>query len=277
MNLKNIKSLNDRDLLARTEEIAARERRLTVELLYHLREIDNRRVFCDLKCSSLLEYAVRFLKYSEDQACRRISAMRLMRDLPALAAESIGEKLESGELTVTNLGLAQSLFNHERIMGRDLTSEQKIEVIGRFCGLPKREAERIASEISPGFKATKSFTYESVPDLGLREKLRRVQGKFVHSHSHLSLPDLLHLLCDRELSAPARMKRDTREIFFRDGRKCSHCGSTYALQIDHIIPRAAGGTDAPENLRVLCRKCNQRAAIKFFGQDKMDKHLAGVK
>lgn len=272
MDLKNIRHLSDRDLLTRTEEIAARERRLTVELLNHLREIDNRRLFCDLKYSSLLEYAVRHLKYSEDQACRRISAMRLLRDMPALETESLSEKIESGDLTLTNLGLAQSLFNHERIMGRAPTVEQKLEIIERFCGRPTREAERIAAEISPGFKAAKPFTYESVPDAELREKLRRVQGRFAHMHPRLGLPELLHVLCDKELSAAPRMKSD---IFLRDGRKCSHCGSTYALQIDHRVPLAAGGTDAPENLRVLCRKCNQRAAIKFFGQNKMSKYLSG--
>ena len=30
------------------------------------------------------------------------------------------------------------------------------------------------------------------------------------------------------------------------------------LTIDHIRPRAAGGSDAPENLRVLCREQNSR-------------------
>lgn len=38
------------------------------------------------------------------------------------------------------------------------------------------------------------------------------------------------------------------------------CQSTYQLQIDHKIPIALGGTDASDNLRVLCRTHNLLAA-----------------
>jgi 5-methylcytosine-specific restriction protein A len=30
------------------------------------------------------------------------------------------------------------------------------------------------------------------------------------------------------------------------------------LTVDHIVPKAAGGTDSLSNLRVLCRGCNSR-------------------
>ncbi|NUM89448.1 MAG: HNH endonuclease, partial [Bdellovibrionales bacterium] len=51
--------------------------------------------------------------------------------------------------------------------------------------------------------------------------------------------------------------------------------SRYALEIDHRVPRAHGGTSTPENLRLLCRSCNQRAAIQAFGLRKMEPHLIG--
>lgn len=31
-----------------------------------------------------------------------------------------------------------------------------------------------------------------------------------------------------------------------------------APQVDHIIPHSLGGTDHPDNLRVICRQCNTR-------------------
>ncbi|NUM89738.1 MAG: HNH endonuclease [Bdellovibrionales bacterium] len=55
--------------------------------------------------------------------------------------------------------------------------------------------------------------------------------------------------------------------------KCENCHSVYALEIDHRIPRALGGTNNAPNLRLLCRSCNQRAAIQVFGLKKMEKHL----
>jgi hypothetical protein len=60
-----------------------------------------------------------------------------------------------------------------------------------------------------------------------------------------------------------------RDVFTRASRACENCGSTFALEIDHIHPKALGGSSEAENLRVLCRACNQRAAIQVFGVDKM--------
>jgi 5-methylcytosine-specific restriction protein A len=43
---------------------------------------------------------------------------------------------------------------------------------------------------------------------------------------------------------------------------CSFCGHTGSrdnpLSVDHIVPRAQGGTDDPSNLRVLCLTHNRR-------------------
>jgi len=46
----------------------------------------------------------------------------------------------------------------------------------------------------------------------------------------------------------------------RDGKIC---GSTYQLQIDHIFPKALGGSDDIHNLRILCRTHNNLMAEKF--------------
>ncbi|BEP14797.1 hypothetical protein acdb102_31080 [Acidothermaceae bacterium B102] len=39
---------------------------------------------------------------------------------------------------------------------------------------------------------------------------------------------------------------------------CSYCGKTTDLTGDHILPRAAGGTNDRANVSVLCRGCNGR-------------------
>ncbi|MEK7355435.1 MAG: HNH endonuclease signature motif containing protein [Bdellovibrionota bacterium] len=62
-------------------------------------------------------------------------------------------------------------------------------------------------------------------------------------------------------------------VFLRDGGACRNCSSTKFVQVDHIIPVALGGSSEPENLQLLCRKCNQRRAIETYGVSKMNRYL----
>ena len=49
-------------------------------------------------------------------------------------------------------------------------------------------------------------------------------------------------------------------VYHRDGGKCQYCGKRPGkdnpLTLDHIVPRAAGGTDRPDNITTACRRCN---------------------
>jgi 5-methylcytosine-specific restriction endonuclease McrA len=63
------------------------------------------------------------------------------------------------------------------------------------------------------------------------------------------------------------------EVFMRDKGRCTYvgktgmrCGSTHALQIDHIVPFARGGPATVSNLRLLCAKHNRLAAEEVFGE-----------
>lgn len=50
------------------------------------------------------------------------------------------------------------------------------------------------------------------------------------------------------------------EIMRRDGFRCVLCGqdaSNDRLEVDHIIPVVAGGTNDIKNLRTLCSECNK--------------------
>ena len=50
------------------------------------------------------------------------------------------------------------------------------------------------------------------------------------------------------------------EVMKRDGFCCVYCGARPAdgvrLQVDHIVPRAKGGSDDPQNLTTSCQPCN---------------------
>lgn len=46
-------------------------------------------------------------------------------------------------------------------------------------------------------------------------------------------------------------------VWQRDEGRCAKCGSQSELQYDHIIPISLGGSSTPENLQILCGKCNR--------------------
>ena len=52
-----------------------------------------------------------------------------------------------------------------------------------------------------------------------------------------------------------RYQRKRARILARDGAVCWRCGQP-ATTVDHIIPRARGGTDDDDNLRAACARCN---------------------
>ncbi|MBS2015202.1 MAG: HNH endonuclease [Deltaproteobacteria bacterium] len=83
---------------------------------------------------------------------------------------------------------------------------------------------------------------------------------------------------------PAEVRR---EVFARDEERCTfvasdgtRCGSTELLELDHIVPRARGGSDDAENLRVACRAHNRRYAEEIFGREhvaaKIEERRAGT-
>jgi len=64
-------------------------------------------------------------------------------------------------------------------------------------------------------------------------------------------------------------------IFSRSNGKCVYCGAQ-AEEIDHVIPRAKGGTNSVYNLVASCRACNQmksNLSLKEFGK-KINKNFS---
>jgi hypothetical protein len=46
-------------------------------------------------------------------------------------------------------------------------------------------------------------------------------------------------------------------VWQRDGGRCVRCGTDAALEFDHVIPLALGGSSTARNLQLLCEGCNR--------------------
>ncbi|HXF59048.1 MAG TPA: hypothetical protein VN539_04425, partial [Candidatus Saccharimonadales bacterium] len=92
--------LSDAVLLCELSELAARDRSTTADLLAHIAEVDDRRLYAPAAYPSMFAYCVEELHMSEDAAYRRIHVARAARKFPMLFGE-----LESGRLHLSAVSL----------------------------------------------------------------------------------------------------------------------------------------------------------------------------
>ena len=127
--------LPDRDLLARLEMLAGKEREALVELVAHLAALDSRpALYAAQGYGSLFSYCTQALRLSEDAACNRIEAARACRRFPPIL-----DLLASGEVTLTAV----------RLLGRHLTPENHRAVLARAKGRSRQQIEVLVAELAP--------------------------------------------------------------------------------------------------------------------------------
>ena len=193
----NLKHLSDESLHKSIKDCVQKEREILTEVLYHLKEVDRRRLFSAYRYKSLYEYAEKELKYPGDQAYRRIAAMKLLRELPELET-----KISNGSLTLTHLSEVKSLFKK-----KPYSREEKLELFEVLSNTSTRTAQKILVKIEPEmalkdqvrplteskmeFKFSGTYTLEN--------KLKELAGRYAHSHPGISLGDLIELLADKAL------------------------------------------------------------------------------
>lgn len=62
------------------------------------------------------------------------------------------------------------------------------------------------------------------------------------------------------------------EVVRRAGERCEYCqlsqvGQEATFHLDHVVPRAAGGANAVENLALACVSCSLRKSARQFAID----------
>ena len=104
-----LKKLSNDFLLSQTKTLVQKERKINIEILQHLQEIESRKLYLERGFSSLFDYAIKELGYGEGAAYRRIKAMKLCQDIPETKIQ-----IESGQLNLSKASQLQSFFEKQQ-------------------------------------------------------------------------------------------------------------------------------------------------------------------
>lgn len=143
MNNKiQLKKLSDKELVVQVDALVRKERAITMELLEHFNEMEQREIHLELGYPTLFSYLTGKLRYSESAASRRIATARCMRK-----HSEVHELLKAGKLNLTTVSLFAKI----------LTKENYQEVLQNVTGKSRSDVERYLAVFRPKTKVKESI------------------------------------------------------------------------------------------------------------------------
>jgi hypothetical protein len=130
----NLKSLSDDELLRRLSALTHDSRRVEADLVAHIAEVDERRLYAREAAPSMFAYCTDVLHLSEPEAYLRIAVARASRQHPMLLT-----MLADGRLHLS--GIAK--------LAPHLTPQNRETLLKRAVHKSKREIEELVAEVAP--------------------------------------------------------------------------------------------------------------------------------
>jgi len=135
-------------LFRRIKKLVTIERRIDVEILECLYEIEIRKAYAELRYDGLYTYCVKELGFTDSQAYQRIQAMRALKEIPELAPQIV-----SGALSVSAVAKVQNHFRQARKKGVSRPKGEKLELFRAVEHRTIREVEaKLAEERGEALK-----------------------------------------------------------------------------------------------------------------------------
>lgn len=258
--MKKYEVIHERALSA-----AKRFRVAEAELLGVLQEVEKERVYLQLGYSSMHEYGTGALKLSEANASNFITVARKSMEIPELKLA-----VEEGRFSVTKARKITPVINKSNAthwIGLATILHQRAlekEVANANPETPKPDHSRPVGndrvELKFGVTDAVFQTFKRVQDLECQrtQKLVNFEGT-LKAAIEFYITEKDSLTDDAGASVAATHSRIRVRILVRDKHRCTfkaeegrRCKNTRWLDVHHIIPRSAGGSDDPENLTTLC-------------------------
>jgi len=258
-----LSDIDDREVLLRICESVKNEKKHTLEVLQYLAEVNVRRLHLKEGYSSLHDFCIRHLKYSEGEANRRVHAARALWKFE----EEVRPALEKEEISLTGLCL----------LSRHLTQDNVAPLLKEAKNQSTRKIEKV---IAQHFPQTKIKTLVIELDEELELLLEKAKVKLSEKVPVIVLKKALRELTREKKARQSEVKKHTRyvqvkmkrEVKERDRNLCTFksrsgvsCNQTAHLQTDHVRPAGMGGSSRDKNnLRLLCRAHNLLKARQDF-------------
>ena len=129
-----LRAVPDDELLRRLGELVSQSRRVEADLVAHIGEVDERRLFARQAFPSMFAYCTESLHLSEAEAYRRITVARAARQHPEVL-----EALRDGRLHLSGLARLVPL----------LTADNCAALLERATHLTTRQIEALVAELAP--------------------------------------------------------------------------------------------------------------------------------
>jgi hypothetical protein len=154
-----LRAVPDDELLRRLSELVCRSRRVEADLVAHIGEVDERRLFARQAFPSMFAYCTEHLHLSDAEAYRRITGSRAARQHPEVL-----ETLRDGRVHLSGLARLVPL----------LTADNCVALLERATHLTTRQIEVLVAELAP--RPDVPSVIRRLPQKGQRPLLVTVQA-----------------------------------------------------------------------------------------------------
>ncbi|MGE3757085.1 MAG: HNH endonuclease [Pseudobdellovibrionaceae bacterium] len=266
--MTELKKLTNSELVESTFKAIKEERRITVEVLHHFRELEHRKIFLEKGYPSLFAYIVKELGYSDSAAYRRIEAMRALKELP-----DIESKIEFGSVNLTTLAKVQTYFKAEKKDGNVISPSRKTELIESLENKSTREVEKVLLELRPQAvqeEIVRAITSEHtelkvVLNKELKGDLDQIKNLLSHKYPNMNYTDLIGVLAKNALQRLApnlKKKRADPENRKTESQRNSKAESKVTSQSDNQREATSSPKVNPQNETYAKRSRYIPTAIK---------------
>ena len=217
----NLQILSSQDLINRLQKLVQTERKITHLILECINEIEIRKLHLEQGCSSMYDFLTLKMNYSPSAAQRRLESARLIRQLPSEQKTEVIQKIESGELKLSQLSMVQKFSREkQKVTGQKVTIQQKQNLLEQLSNKTTSQSEVAIAKaldlpvpntlnVSPITRhhqdesVTLTITF-SKDEIDLLRQIRDLKSNATGS---IEMKDVILYLAKKELHKPNKFKK----------------------------------------------------------------------